>query len=404
MHHIVYSLHNIYSLGLRYEPSSYCARNVLNMESLLRDAFKNAPPSSSSSVFSSTRNDHIDDEIVRILQSSLPRIRVIGVGGAGNNAVHRLHHVGISGAETAAVNTDAQHLLNIRADRKLLIGRTTTRGFGAGNNPEHGHMAAKESADSLESLVDADLIFITCGLGGGTGTGAAPFIAGLAKEKGALTVSVCTLPFRMEGAVRIDNAIKGLRELYAASDTVIIVPNEKLLQLSSEITMIAAFKIADEILVRSVKGITELITTPQLINLDFADVRRILGDGKVAMIGMGEIDTTKNKVDEAVLSALSNPLLNDLDVSTAKKALVCVLGGVELTLQDAERIVLQIGREIEKGAEVIWGVSICEELGNTVRVIVLLSDVTSPYVETETIPYILEDPREITKIFPVFQP
>ncbi|MFX1511277.1 MAG: cell division protein FtsZ [Promethearchaeota archaeon] len=373
------------------------------MESLLRDAFKNTPPQPPSSTFYLTKNEDIDDEIVSILKSSLPRIRVIGIGGAGNNAVHRLNHVGIRGAETAAVNTDAQHLLNIRADKKLLIGKTTTRGFGAGNNPDQGHVAAKESVESLESLVDADLVFITCGLGGGTGTGAGPFIAKLAREKGALTVSVCTLPFRMEGAVRIENAIKGLRQIYEASDTVIVVPNEKLLQLSSEITMIAAFKIADEILVRAVKGITELITTPQLINLDFADVRRILGDGRVAMIGMGEIDTTKSKVDEAVLSALSNPLLNDLDISTAKKALVCVLGGVDLTLRDAERIVLQIGREIEKGAEVIWGVSICEELGKTVRVIVLLSDVSSPYLESETILCGLEDLYDITNVFPQFQ-
>jgi len=207
----------------------------------------------------------------------------------------------------------------------------------------------------------------------------------------------------MEGGVRIENAVKGLRQLYDASDTVIVVPNEKLLQLGPDITMIAAFKIADEILVRAVKGITELITTPQLINLDFADVRRILSDGGVAMIGMGEVDVTKNPVDTVVLNALSNPLLDDLDISTAKKALVCVLGGADLTLRDAERIVLQVGREIEKGAEVIWGVSVCEELGQSVRVIVLLSDVTSPYLQSETIVYGLEDLYDMTKNFPRFQ-
>ncbi|MHA1972374.1 MAG: cell division protein FtsZ [Candidatus Hodarchaeales archaeon] len=322
-----------------------------------------------------------DSEIADILMERLPRVQVIGVGGAGNNAVFRLINSGVE-AECVAVNTDAQHLLSTRAHKKLLIGKDTSRGFGAGNNPDIGETAARESIDDIKTMIHADMAFITCGLGGGTGTGAAPVIAKQAKESGALTVSICTLPFEMEGIKRYENAVKGLKKLKEASDTVIVVPNEKLLQLSDEITMMAAFRIADEVLLRSVKAITELITRPQLINLDFADVRKILINGGMAMIGLGESDNQSTKVDDAVFESLRNPLLDDLDISRAKKCLICVSGGEGLALKNAEEAVMKIATEIDDSAEIIWGASISPELGNKIRVIVVLSDVHSPLTDS----------------------
>ncbi|WP_455140111.1 cell division protein FtsZ [Candidatus Hodarchaeum mangrovi] len=323
----------------------------------------------------------VDSEIANILMERLPRVQVIGVGGAGNNAVYRLMNSGVE-AECVAVNTDAQHLLSTRAHKKLLIGKDSSRGFGAGNNPDIGETAARESLDDIKNMLQANMVFITCGLGGGTGTGAAPVIAKQAKENGALTVSICTLPFEMEGLKRYENAVKGLKKLKETSDTVIVVPNEKLLQLSEEITMMAAFRIADEVLLRSVKAITELITRPQLINLDFADVRKILTKGGMAMIGLGESDHQTTKVDDAVFESLRNPLLDDLDISRAKKCLICVSGGEGLALKDAEEAVMKIATEIDDSAEIIWGASIDPELSNKIRVIVVLSDVHSPLTDS----------------------
>ncbi|MFX0149264.1 MAG: cell division protein FtsZ [Candidatus Hodarchaeota archaeon] len=363
------------------------------MESLLKDAlngtgsFKNLgePKLERVSQYNSSQ-PRVDNEIADILTERLPRVQVLGIGGAGNNAVYRLMNTGVD-AECVAVNTDAQHLLSTRAHKKLLIGKDTSRGFGAGNNPEIGEAAARESLEDIKNMIQANMVFITCGLGGGTGTGAAHVIAKQAKEKGALTVSICTLPFQMEGVKRYENARSGLKKLYDASDTVIVVPNEKLLQLSDDITMMAAFRIADEVLLRAVKAITELITKPQLINLDFADVRKILTEGGMAMIGLGESDHQNMKVDEAVFESLRNPLLDDLDISRAKKGLICVSGGEGLALKDAEVAVMKIATEIDNSAEIIWGATIDPELGNKIRIIVVLSDVHSPLTENDGLYY-----------------
>jgi cell division protein FtsZ len=363
------------------------------MESLLKDAlngtgsFKNLgePKLERVSQYNSSQ-PRIDNEIADILTERLPRVQVLGIGGAGNNAVYRLMNTGVD-AECVAVNTDAQHLLSTRAHKKLLIGKDTSRGFGAGNNPEIGETAARESLEDIKNMIQANMVFITCGLGGGTGTGAAHVIAKQAKEKGALTVSICTLPFQMEGVKRYENARSGLKKLYDASDTVIVVPNEKLLQLSDDITMMAAFRIADEVLLRAVKAITELITKPQLINLDFADVRKILTEGGMAMIGLGESDHQNMKVDEAVFESLRNPLLDDLDISRAKKGLICVSGGEGLALKDAEVAVMKIATEIDNSAEIIWGATIDPELGSKIRIIVVLSDVHSPLTENDGLYY-----------------
>jgi cell division protein FtsZ len=321
---------------------------------------------------------------------------MIGVGGAGNNSTARLMKSNIEDVEVLAINTDAQDLLNTLANKKVLVGYSVTRGFGAGNDPNIGESAARESSEELKELVTGDLVFITAGLGGGTGTGAAHVVAELAKDKGALTVSICTLPFNMEGPVRKSNALHGLKKLYHASDTVIVVPNQRLLTLSPDLSLLQGFKIADEVLVRAVSAISELITKPQMVNLDFADVKKVLGQGGVAMIGLGESKGQSNKVEEAVSDALNNPLLEDLDLSTARKALICVSGGEDLSLRDAEQVVSKIQARIDHDAEIIWGASINEDLNDTLRVIALISDIDSNF-EKEGIFQLQNDAEDIAE-------
>ena len=223
-----------------------------------------------------------DEELVAVLEELTTVIRVIGCGGGGSNTIDRLAECGIQGAELFAINTDAQHLLHINADRRFLIGRRTTRGLGAGSLPAIGEEAAQEDIDEIKAAVNgADMIFVTCGLGGGTGTGASPVVAEAAREAGALTIAIVTIPFSAEGSIRMQNAEAGLKRLREVSDTVIVVPNDRLLDVVPNLPLQAAFKVADEVLMRSVKGITELITRPGLINLDFADVRTVMTNGGV---------------------------------------------------------------------------------------------------------------------------
>ncbi|MFX0113552.1 MAG: cell division protein FtsZ [Candidatus Hodarchaeota archaeon] len=355
------------------------------MESLMQDALK-ASSALRNLAFPQAKvpptHPSEDSEIRNILMDRLPRIKIIGVGGMGNNTVSSLMQLGgAEGVEIIAINTDAHHLLSSQANRKLLIGKKSTRGFGCGNTPGKGEIAARESLRVIHEAIQCDLCFVVCGLGGGTGTGAAPVIAAAAKEAGALTISVCTLPFKMEGTVRRNNAHEGLCRLYEASDTLIIVPNERLIEISHDMSMLNAFKTADKITVRGVKAISELITTPQMINLDLADVRKVLGEGGVALIGLGESNSAKDKVTEAVDEALRNPLQQDVDIGSARRALICVMGGTNLSLQDAESAVLRISNEIEQEAEIIWGASVEPTLGSTVRVIAILSDVKSMFTE-----------------------
>ncbi len=317
-----------------------------------------------------------DDGISSILQKALPKIQVIGIGGAGNNAIDRLVEVGIAGAQTVAMNTDAQHLLNVTSNKKLLLGHT---GRGAGNDPRMGEVSAKESAEDIKRVVNGDMVFVVCGLGGGTGTGAAPITAKLAKDQGALTVGICTLPFRMEGKIRRENAASGLEAFYKAVDTLVVIPNERLLELSEDLSMLTAFKIADEILLRAVKSITELVTRPQRVNVDFADVSKVLQNAGLALIGVGESQSSENRVEEAVEEALQNPLLDDIDIGTATKALVSVSGGIEFKLRDVEHSMRMITERIAPGAEVIWGAGVDADLGDSIRVIALLSNVHSPF-------------------------
>src|SRR3990167_2972938 len=249
----------------------------------------------------------IDRELEELLKKQFAKVKVFGVGGGGGNTLSRMKEIGIKGCEFIAVNTDAQDLLYSNADHKILIGKELTMGLGAGSNPKIGEEAAHEQEQEIKKrLLGCDMVFVTCGLGGGTGTGAAPVVAELAKKQGALTIGVVTLPFTIEGKKRIENAMNGLEKMESVVDTLIVIPNDKLLELAPELPLHTAFKIADEILTNAVKGVTELVTTSGLVNLDFADIKAVMVDGGVSLIGMGEADSTNNRAVDAVEKAIQN--------------------------------------------------------------------------------------------------
>ncbi len=325
-----------------------------------------------------------EEALAELLESSKATIKVVGVGGGGGNTIDRMSEVGITGAETIAINTDAQDLLKVQAERKLLVGREITRGLGSGSNPQVGEAAARESVDELRELLSGtDLIFITCGLGGGTGTGASPIVSEIAKEMKALTIGVVTLPFTVEGRKRMENALEGLAKLKKETDTVIVIPNDKILEIAPDLPVRAAFKVADEVLTNSVKGITEMVTKPGLINLDFADLRTVLDRGGAAMIGLGDSHAEKatdSRALEAVENALTSPLL-DVDISEAGKALVNVIGGTDMTLREAEMIVEAVSAKIHANAHIIWGAMVDENLPrNQIQAMVVVAGGKFPYL------------------------
>ncbi len=320
-----------------------------------------------------------DEELESILSNRRARIKVIGCGGAGNNTISRISDIGVTGAEIIAVNTDAQDLLNANADKKLLMGKDLTQGLGAGSDPRIGKDAAKESQKEIkDALSDAHLVFITGGLGGGTGTGSMPVIADIAKKQGVLTVAVVTLPFEMEGVLRHENAMIGLEELEGLVDTLILIPNDKLIELAPDLPLHTAFKVADEILTNAVKGIAELITKPGLINLDFADIKAVMSSGGIAMIGLGESDT-ENRAVESVEKALNNPLL-DVEVTGATGALINVIGGPDMTLDEAKKVVEAVTDKLDEGAKIIWGAQLSPELQNSIRTMLVIVGVKSPQI------------------------
>ena len=324
-------------------------------------------------------NAEVDEELQKIIASHQTRIKVIGCGGAGNNTLNRISEVGIKGISTIAVNTDAQDLLYTNADKKILIGKELTQGLGAGSNPKIGEEAAKESESDIKKLLEhSDLIFITCGLGGGTGTGSAPFISNLAKRMGIMNIGIVTMPFSMEGAHRTENAVIGLEKLEQSVNTLIVIPNEKLLELAPHLPLQTAFKVADEILTNSVKGIAELVTRTGLVNLDFADVKTIMSEGGVALIGVGESDS-ENRADESVQKALENPLIQ-VDISHATGALINISGGENLTLDESRRIVETVSERLDVKAKIIWGAQIYKDLDKTIRTMVIITGVKSDQI------------------------
>ena len=306
-------------------------------------------------------------------------IKVVGCGGAGTNTISRCLEGGVTGGDLIAVNTDAQHLLMTNAPHKILIGRHLTKGLGAGSIPRIGEDAARESEQDVRAAVGhADMVFVTCGLGGGTGTGSAPVVAQIAKETGALTIGVVTLPFSVEGFVRMENAETGLKQLRETCDTVIVIPNDKLLDVVPNLSLNAAFKVADEVLMRSIKGITEMITTPGLVNLDFADLKTVMRRGGVAMIGLGEAEG-ENKAVNAVVEALNSPLL-EVDISEATGALVNVTGGEDMTISEAERVVEEIYSRVDPNARIIWGTTVDVELKRNIRAMLVITGVKSKQI------------------------
>ena len=321
----------------------------------------------------------IDKELAELLKKQSAKIKVIGVGGGGGNSLSRMREIGIKGGELIAINTDAQDLLYTNADKKILIGRELTQGLGAGSNPRIGEEAAKESSSEIKKkIAESDMIFITCGLGGGTGTGAAPIIAGLAKKQGALTIGVVTLPFTIEGRKRIENAMDGLERLEAVVDTLIVIPNDKLLELAPELPLHTAFKISDEILTNAVKGTTELVTTSGLVNLDFADIKAVMVDGGVSLIGMGESDSAHRAI-ESVEKAIQNPLL-DVDISNATGALVNIVGGADMSLEECKLIIETVGNKLSPNAKLIWGAQISDDMGKSIRVLLIVTGVKSSQI------------------------
>ena len=321
----------------------------------------------------------IDQELAELLKKQSAKIKVIGVGGAGNNSLSRMREIGIKGGELIAINTDAQDLLYANADKKILIGKELTMGLGAGSNPKVGQEAAKESESEIKKkIAGSDMIFITCGLGGGTGTGAAPVIAALAKKQGALTIGVVTLPFTIEGRKRIENALEGLERMESTVDTLIVIPNDKLLELAPDLPLHTAFKISDEILTNAVKGTTELVTTSGLVNLDFADIKAIMSNGGVSLIGMGESDTQQRAI-EAVEKAIDNPLLA-VDISGATGALVNIIGGPDMSLDECKLIIETIGNKLSPEAKLIWGSQISADMEKSIRILLIVTGVKSSQI------------------------
>lgn len=306
------------------------------------------------------------------------RICVIGAGGGGNNTVTTLTEMGIQGANTMAINTDAKHLSVSKADKKILIGRETTRGLGAGGYPGIGKKAAEESKKDLKEMLEGvDMVFITCGLGGGTGTGSAPVIAEIAKSLGAIVIGTVTMPFKMEGT-RINKAEEGLMDLRRICDTVIVIENQKLLQYAGDLPLKQAFAVADELISTMIKGITETITQPSLVNLDYADVKAIMHSGGVAAIGVGEADSS-NRAKEAIEKALKHPLL-EMEVSGANGAIVQIIGGEDLKLDEINTIGETVYKRMNPEAQVIWGARVLPEHTGKLTVITIITGVKSPYI------------------------
>ena len=314
----------------------------------------------------------VDEELESVLRQTIAEILVVGVGGAGGNTVTRLLDIGLQDVESVAMNTDAQALVYADASRKMLLGKETTGGMGAGNNPDVGEQSAIETIPAIRDMVKGkDLVFVTCGLGGGTGTGAIPIVAKEAEDAGALTVGVVTFPFKMEGRLRTENSKAGLAKLMDCCDTVIVVPNDKLLELAPGVPINTAFKISDEVLLKIIVGMSELIVKPGLVNLDLADLRKILKSSGAALIGLGEA-SGKDKAMKAALDVLNSPLL-DVDISNGKGAIVNVVSSIDVTLMDVEKVVRMVGERLDPQAEIIWGAQIDEEMKDTIRVLIVIS-------------------------------
>jgi len=324
-------------------------------------------------------NDSPDDEELKALVETLKiNVKIVGCGGGGSNTVNRLTETGVAGAQLCAINTDATHLLHVHAPKKMLIGRRATKGLGAGALPEVGEQATRENEDELRSYLEgAHIVFVTAGMGGGTGTGSASVVAEIAKEQGALVMGIVTMPFKAEGRMRYENAQKGLNKLRNKCDTTIVIQNDKLLELVPRLPLDAAFKVADEILMNSIKGMTEAVTKPGLVNLDYNDMMTVMQNGGVAMVGIGSSNDDRERVEIAVQEATSSPLLGDIELSNAKGALIRVIGGEDLTIQEAQQAAELISARISPGARIIWGCTVDPTIQKEVQLMVVITGVKS---------------------------
>jgi len=319
-----------------------------------------------------------------------PKIVVVGCGGCGNNTINRLSHMDLD-ATTIAINTDKQHLLMVKADKRVLIGRSLTRGLGAGGFPEVGRKAAELARGTIEELLaDADMVFVCAGMGGGTGTGSAPVVAEVAKRQGAIVVGFAQMPFKVERA-RIGKAIQGLRELKENCDTVVVLDNNKLVEYYPNLPIDAAFSVMDQLIAETIKGLTDTITRPSLVNIDFADLKAIMGHGGVAVMLVGEAKA-QDKAATVVKDCLSHPLL-DVDYRGATGALVHISGGNDLTLKEAEEIIRNLTFELDDSANVIWGARISKEFEGFVRVVAIMTGIQREIVGSEEYEQVLANPN-----------
>ncbi|HSQ99199.1 MAG TPA: cell division protein FtsZ [Sphingomicrobium sp.] len=314
-----------------------------------------------------------------------PRITVIGVGGAGGNAIANMMQADVQGVDFIVANTDAQALNNSTADRRIQLGLKITQGLGAGSRPEIGRAAAEETIEEIiQSLEGAHMCFIAAGMGGGTGTGAAPVIAKAARDRGILTVGVVTKPFAFEGARRSRSADSGISELQQHVDTLIVIPNQNLFRLAnSETTFKQAFEMADEVLQQGVRGITDLMVMPGLINLDFADVRSVMSEMGKAMMGTGEADGD-NRAIEAAEKAISNPLLDGVSMKGAKGVIISITGGEDMRLMEVDEAASHIKELVDPDANIIWGSAFNNDLGGKIRVSVVATGIEADAVTQAT--------------------
>ena len=325
---------------------------------------------------------NIQDNQTQATNIGQANIKVIGCGGGGTNATNWLYKKGVQGAEIIAINTDKQHLDLVEADKKLLIGKNLTRGLGCGGFPQKGTEAAKEQLSELKAMVKgADMVFITAGMGGGTGTGSAPVMAQLAKEEGAIVIGSITMPFSIERA-RIDKAEYGLQQLRDVCDTVIVIDNNRLVQIAGNLPVQQAFAVANELISTMIKGIVEIIAVPSLVNLDYADVKAIMSNGDVSVVGIGE-SNSERRVDEAVRRALDNPLL-EVSYEGATGALIHIAGGPDLTLDEVNKAGEMITDALDSDANVIWGARIIDDMRGKLRIMAIITGVNSPYIVGKT--------------------
>jgi cell division protein FtsZ len=341
------------------------------MESFVQDALKMTEKEQQMKRSVASAADDFED-------FGTPKIVVVGCGGGGNNTVNRLYNIGIAGAETIAINTDKIHLDITQADKKILVGKSITRGLGAGGFPEVGKRAAELARGTLEEVLkDANLVFITAGMGGGTGTGVAPVVANIAKDQGAIVIGMVTSPFRVERA-RMVKAEEGLDELRNAADTVIVLDNNRLLDYVPNLPIDQAFSVMDQLISETVKGIAETITQPSLINLDYADVRAIMKGGGLAVMLVGEAKG-QDKAKEVVRAALNHPLL-DVDTNGATGCLLHITGGPDMSLHEAESIASSLTYELDPHANVIWGARVRKDYEGKVRCMAIMTGIKSAQI------------------------